>query len=473
MNAKLSMEFLKPFTGFFRKYTALLPSIIIVAAALLLFPLILLVGSWAKAEMKKSLDTAGNVSSLLNNVPSKDDPRRVKSYMDRLAEEASQVETLAVRSSMRELISYSIFPPKGTSVQLYVEYGEKYRQAINALIESMNALDAPSEAEIRDQSGDADNRNADRVNFMRPGGMRPGMPASRRTAAAVNPMVDALCLTRAREISVYAKPSVFAWYDFWKEYEFAGQTQAQEDCWDSQVAIWIYEDVVGTVRKMNEGSEKISSSPVKRLLGVSFAAPVTMEGAAANVLNSDFSRRNATVAFRDRPNYIAAADIGEEGAGSSRNTTRSTRSLTSRFVTSSLTARSSDEDVDIVHFAFSVLVDNRSVNAFEKELCSEKPHTFRVDYKEDGQRMDAVHNQITILKSDISAVDKQASEHALYRYGDGAVMQLDLVCEYQFYRKGYDVIKPEPIKEALGQTTEALGQNTSQKQTTTAPRFGP
>ena len=469
------MDFLKPLTGFFRKYTALLPSIIIVVIALLLFPLILLVGSKVMGEMKKSLDTARNVSSLLNNVPSKDDPRRVKSYMDRLAEEASQVETLAVRSSMRELISYSIFPPKGTSVQLYVEYGEKYRQAVNALIEDMNALDAPSEAEIRAQSGTgtADDRmDAGRMGFgIRPG-MRPTRTPSRTAAAAVNPMVDALCLTRAREISVYAKPSVFAWYDFWQTYEFAGQDQAQEDCWDSQVAFWIYEDVVGTIRKMNEGSQMISSSPVKRLLGVSFTAPVMTEGSGINAFGSDSSRRNTTNVFRDKPNYIGEASVDEESRNS-RKKTVSMRSLESHFAASPLTARYGDEDVDIVHFAFSVLLDNRSVNAFMKELCSEKPHAFRADFKEEGQMMDAVHNQITILKSDISAVDKQAPEHALYRYGDGAVMQFDLVCEYQFYRKGYDAIKPEPIKEALGQTNEALGGNTKQKQPTGGPGFRP
>ena len=38
-------------------------------------------------------------------------------------------------------------------------------------------------------------------------------------------------------------------------------------------------------------------------------------------------------------------------------------------------------------------------------------------------------------------------------------MRLDLVCEYQFYRKGYDAIKPEVIKERLGQSENADKQN--------------
>jgi hypothetical protein len=39
----------------------------------------------------------------------------------------------------------------------------------------------------------------------------------------------------------------------------------------------------------------------------------------------------------------------------------------------------------------------------------------------------------------------------LYRYGNGAVMQVDMVCEYLLSRKGYDSIKPEPVKKILGQ----------------------
>jgi len=38
-------------------------------------------------------------------------------------------------------------------------------------------------------------------------------------------------------------------------------------------------------------------------------------------------------------------------------------------------------------------------------------------------------------------------------------MRLDLVCEYQFYRAGYDTIKPEIIKKQLGQLEATQGPN--------------
>jgi hypothetical protein len=90
-------------------------------------------------------------------------------------------------------------------------------------------------------------------------------------------------------------------------------------------------------------------------------------------------------------------------------------------------------------------VDNRFVLAFQKELCSEKAHRFRKDFAESGEIVEnARHNQITILQSDLKVIDPVSIDHQLYRYGKGAVMQLDLVCEYLFYRKSYDSINRNP-----------------------------
>jgi hypothetical protein len=50
-------------------------------------------------------------------------------------------------------------------------------------------------------------------------------------------------------------------------------------------------------------------------------------------------------------------------------------------------------------------------------------------------------------------VDRQALVHSKHRYGDAAVVRLNLVCEYIFHRIGYDDIKPQAIKELLGYET--------------------
>jgi len=54
-------------------------------------------------------------------------------------------------------------------------------------------------------------------------------------------------------------------------------------------------------------------------------------------------------------------------------------------------------------------------------------------------------------------VERDAPDNANYRYGDEAVVRLDLICEYIFNRDGYDKIKPESIKVRLGQSEAAEG----------------
>lgn len=446
------MGFLKPVKNFFKKYIALLPSIGITVVALLLFFPTLMIGNGVKKKMQDSVSKASRVRSLMGDVPSKDDPQQIKQYMDHLDEDATKIEAMMQQSSQRELISYDVFPPKSTSSQLYTDFGSQYRLAIENLVKGMNALDAPSESEIVSQTGGAAVRSA-RTN-------------RRNTKSAeLNPMVDALCLTRSQEISVYAHPSLFSWYEFWEDYEFQGEDQALIDCWDSQIAYWIYQDVVDSISAMNSGSEKVSTSAVKRLMGVSFSS--LDFGSDTTNTRLDFRRDRSfqgSSANRDIPNYIGGED---ESKSSSRfSPTSSTTSLISNFVDTPLTNRMGDDDVDVIHFAFSVLVDNRLVMAFMKELCSVKEHVFRTDFKANGQLVKGQHNQITILQSDLRAVDKQAPEHELYRYGKGAVMQLDLVCEYQFVRAGYDSIKPDPVKVQLGQPVEKKDADEDSAKTT-------
>ena len=97
-----------------------------------------------------------------------------------------------------------------------------------------------------------------------------------------------------------------------------------------------------------------------------------------------------------------------------------------------------------------------------KELCCEKPHSFYPDFIQTGQPVQSRHNQITILQSDLKVIDKTEPAHEFYRYGKGSVVRLDLVCEYQFNRRGYDAIKPKAIKKRLGQPEDTEGQDDAQ-----------
>ena len=406
-----------------KKYATLLPPVgMLVLAVLLLLP-VLWLGGRVKAQVADSAKQAQTIRSLVANVPSRGLPEQMRAYMDQLEKEVGLISDLIRQSSQRELVAWNLFPaPRDSSAQVYNEYGTNYQRAIERRLKEMNALDAPSESEIRQRTGSA------RTSAGGIGGY--GAATTRRTAAR-DPMVDALCIARAESISVYANPASFRWYDFWRNFKYEGAESALRDCWNSQIALWIYDDIVKSIQAMNVGSEKVSTSPVKRLLGVSFSGPVQVGGDRT----SGMYGMATAAAGRDNPNYVTAA-------------------LPSVFLTQHpWTNRVGGPDYDVVHFAVSVIIDSRHVLGFIRELCSEKEHTFREGFEKDGRIIESRHNQITILQSAVHAVDKDSPVHELYRYGDGAAMQLDLVCEYLLNREGYDQIKPDSIKQVLGQQT--------------------
>jgi hypothetical protein len=225
-------------------------------------------------------------------------------------------------------------------------------------------------------------------------------------------ITDVICQARAESASVYAKAADLAGYDFWAEYEYIGRGTAINDCWYWQLAYWMTEDVIDTIGALNSGSNSVFTSPVKRLLGVSFAGDV-MGGA------------------KKASDTIGPAYVLELGEG----------------LAEPCTGRFTDDDIDVVHFNVVVVVSAKAVLPFMEELCSAKEHKFRGYFGEQQEQV-FKHNQITVLESDIGPVNRENTSHLLYRYGEDAVVELDLVCEYVFNKNGYDEIKPESIKKA-------------------------
>jgi hypothetical protein len=289
----------------------------------------------------------------------------------------------------------------------------------------MSALDAPRDIDIKKE---IEGESSGAVSVMGTRGRFGRIGTTRTTGTqkgSRNAIVDAVCNKRAESVPVYANPNSFAWYRFWGNYKYSGLDAAIKDCWHSQVAYWIYEDVVATINEVNLGSDCVYTSGVKRLVGVSFMNPV--------VEYVDSDSMNLPLVTSDAPGYVMDTGV-------------------SILSVEPWTGRICDADIDVVHFAVTVIVDSKSFMPFIKELCGEKEHRYREGYLVDGPERLYKHNQITVLQSKIESVDRKAMQHEFYRYGDGAVVQLNLVCEYIFNRSSYDKIKPEPIKVLLGQS---------------------
>ena len=441
--------------SFIKKYSVLLiPVGIALAAGVVIVLTILTSRSLARDIAKNSLGPADDIARLLDKPISERQPEVEKEIQDQRAQDVKGVVNLSRQCSMRELISYRIFLEKrDSSQQVFDEYGENYRAAVESLVRNMRALEAPGDMEVQEALNEGSQQAA-----ARPGGYgdmgnyNPRVtrsPTSRnRNDNTRNAMVDAICGKRAEEILVYANPNLFKWYEYWSDFQFAGAEPAIQDCWYSQLAYWIYEDVVTTINNLNAGSQNVYSSPAKRLLGVSFREAVDYPkkttgrigyGSASGMRSYGGGVYDGNMSSRgDAPEYIRYPEGGV-------------------LDVETWMGRICNDDIDVVHFSVGVIVSSSAVMPFMKELCSAKEHTYRKDYLENGAQQTFQHNQIGILRSDVIAVERDAPDNANYRYGDEAVVRLDLICEYIFNRSGYDKIKPESIKVRLGQSEAAEG----------------
>jgi len=409
--------------GFFKNYSLLLvPAVIGLVSVLLFIPTQLMSSHLKKKMADESISRLGRrIQTLSRNAVASNQWQVEQDYQQAYESDANQTALLAKQSTQRQLLSYKIFPePKDTSTLIFEEFGQQFCNAVDKLIAGVNALDCPTDAELdrilQSSSGSRGGRGRFSRRFLKMS------PSSLSEVDAT--IVDALCRAKAESACVYINPADLSRYEFWakregeseggEKYEYTGRKEAVEECWYSQLAYWIIEDVIDTIGALNSGSNSVFTSPVKRLVAVSFTRSSEISGA----------RRKAA---GDRPSYVLSVADG---------------------LTEPCTGRFCNDDIDIVHFNVVVVVSAKAVLPFMQQLCSAKEHKFRGFFGE-GPEQTFKHNQITILESKIQSIDREDEAHSLYRYGDDAVVELNLICEYIFNKNGYDEIKPESVKEEL------------------------
>ncbi|MHC4130606.1 MAG: hypothetical protein ACYSSP_02250 [Planctomycetota bacterium] len=383
-----------------KTYASLIIPLMIVAIGVLILIFTWTMSKKLKGQVKRASITPGkNVSSMIETVPSQEQWKIQQRFQEDYDQDAERISLLPKESSQRQLLSYEIFPlPQGTSRAIFQDFGKNYRRSIESLVTEINARDCPTPAEI--------NRGT-------------GSKTRQRVGAQSSDLTDVICNSRAASISVYANPLDFSGYTFWENYEFPGVDTALADCWYWQIGYWIMEDIFTTVESMNYGSNSVLTSPVKRIMTVNFNTSSGIISTVARI-PSGRSRKSKV----STPKYVASA--ADE-------------------FTISLTGRFTNEEFDIVHFNTSVILNANAVPRFMQELCSAKEHAF-LGFSGSEEKKIFKHNLITILEMQINPIDRTASAHQLYRYGEDAVVKLDLICEYIFIKAGYDEIKPEVVK---------------------------
>ncbi len=394
--------------SFLGNYSSLiLPVVIMLVGVLLFIPTQLMSSKLGKRIADESISIGKRVQSMSKSTVSRNQWKVEQEYQQTYERDANQIALIAAQSSQRPLLSYKIFPePKDTSTLIFEEFGQQFRDAVDGLIARINALDCPTDAELqRGLQGSS-----------LPGSRR-GLSWGRGGLSEVDATImDVLCREKAESAFVYANPSDLSGYEFWEEYEYAGMDTAAEDCWYWQLAYWTIEDIIDTIDALNSGSNSVFTSPVKRLLEVNFAT----------------DGRGVGKKVAARPSYVLSIE---------------------EALTEPHTGRFCSDDIDVVHFNVVVVVSTKVILPFMQQLCSAKQHKFRGFFGGEQEQV-FKHNQITVLESNIRSIDRENATHNLYRYGEDAVVELDLVCEYIFNKNGYDEIKPESVKELLKKPEE-------------------
>ncbi len=435
INAETLKSALRVFTklGFFKNNLALLVPIIIVVVALLLFlPTKILQGRLQSTIDKNSVQTARQIDGLIRDVSAARAAEDLETYINAYARDANQIELLTKQTTMRELLSYDLFPDTNeTSPLLFEPFRQRFVAGVEAMLESVNAGGPPTDVEInaalesshRSLYGGSGSRTRTPL-YPRTGqrlSLRMMMPMDRK-------IVDKICEEKAKEAKVYASPVDLEGYSYWSEWKYENRDQAYRDCWYWQLGYWALEDVMTTIREANRDAGNILEAPVKRIMRVGFALKKMRASAMGRGARRTAKRPGDTQA----PAYVKTARGG---------------------MTTPCTGRLCNDDIDVIHFNVVVIVGAGDVMSFMEELCRAKTHRFRGLYGDEPVQT-FKHNQITILESSIAPIDREDFEHSPYRYGDDAVVLLDLICEYVFQKAGYEQVKPQLVKDDLLATEE-------------------
>ena len=441
MNIPNFKDILQKLSVFKNNLSLLVPVIIALVSVLLFVPTQLMSSKLKKEVEQQSINNGGRrITNLEKSAVSRQQYEMEAERQKAHAADANEIAKLAMQGSQRELLSYDIFPvdPNGFSGLIFQQYGQNYRGGIDKMILSVNGRDCPTDAEIQrgleNSSSSSRTRGRGASMMSSPRGSGTNLYGGSMMFGNIDRMiVDEMCKDRAKSISVYVNPADISGYEYWANYKYdVKREDAVQDCFYHQLGYWIIDDIFQTIDTMNSGHDNVLTAPAKRFMGITFTMglkrPRSGGGGAFRGGRGRGGVQKKQQEDADRPAYVVTAADG---------------------LSESCTGRYCSGDIHVTHFNFSVIVSTKSVLPFMKELCSVKEHQFRGYPKATEPPQKFKHNQITILESTIGSIGLNYPTHRYYRYGDESVVSLDLICEYIFDVKGYDILIPETVRKTL------------------------
>lgn len=359
---------------------------------------------------------------------------------------------LAAEINRREPLLAGVFPDPAQRPLRY-QFKEAYVDAVYELPRVLNAGDLPDEHDVADEQeilADLARRKAEQeaeggapaqpidqqptAGIFQPGlnmpwgqptgrGMMPGMPPGMRPgmpmmggvpgAGGFAPTDEArrrACVRKARNVPIYAtvdrtRPDV--------SFHISPivddpNPPTPRDMWYAQVGLWIQQDIVRAIRKLNdeaaaalpEGEAHVGNMPVKRIVSIRVHGYVAPSGELVP--------------------FDAAAGAGA-ALGGGPGSAEALRSFT---------GRKSDEQFDVVRFTLTAVVDQRDLL----------------------QVVDAVTgaNFYQLIDLDFTALEPDDVRADGYFYGGEPVVQATLTFEGYMARRVFKEMMPKEVLEALG-----------------------
>jgi hypothetical protein len=420
-------DILKKLNIFKNNLALLVPILIAVVAILLFVPTSLLSGRLRQTIDQQSVQASKQIDGLIKNVDQAAEAEAMEPYINACEQDATAMDNLMKQTTLRELLDYKVFAdPNQTSQLVFDPFRLGFVSGVEAMLKSLKAGGPPTDAEIYaalDASSPRSMFGRSRPRSL--GAAGGGLPGRGLNLLMMTEMdrkfVAKICEDKAKAAKVYASPADLGGYVFWSDWKFVDWDKAFRDCWCWQMAYWVLEDVATTVRQMNKDAENVLTSPVKRIMSTAF----TQSRAGRAMIGGRGGRRATAPKDKQTPNYVT--------------------SIRNAMTGSPCTGRFCNEQFDVMQFQVRVIVNAADVMHFMQELCSAKTHKFR-GWLGDQPEQTYKHNQISILESSITPVDREDYNHSSYVYGEDEVVDVDLTCEYVFYKAAYETIKPQVVK---------------------------
>jgi hypothetical protein len=127
--------------SFFKNNLSLLAPILIAVVALLLFVPTRILGSKLRKTMEdESAKTGRTITSLAGQLEEAARARQIEPYINAYAHDANEIENLMKQTTLREMLSYRLFPDTNErTTLLFEEFAQKYHSGVDAILQSVKA----------------------------------------------------------------------------------------------------------------------------------------------------------------------------------------------------------------------------------------------------------------------------------------------------------------------------------------------